>query len=94
MAITSARKRTPELDITRNETFSGGVDCVQIISVVANIRDVSDSVEELDGKGKVEKRVVKNGDVPKVKRRYVKKNIEYWDKKQLVSLDRKRKVTI
>ena len=104
-AITSAKKRMAELDIIVEETptfsngdvligdFSIGVDCEQIVTnLVVETRDVSEGVTEIEkGKGKLGTTDVSDGYGPKVKRRYVKKNMEYWNNRKLTSFERKRK---
>ena len=98
-AITPAKKRKAELDIIVEEipTFSAGLTCKQIVSVpVVRIGEVLEVVIEKE-KGKLllgTTEVVADGCMPKVKRRYVKKNLEYWNKRRLASLDRKGKVVV
>ena len=98
-AITPAEKRKAELDIIVEEipTFSAGVACKQIVLVpVVKIGEVSEGVIENE-KGKLllgTTDVVGDGCIPKVKRRYVKKNLEYWNNRKLASLDRKGKVVV
>ena len=62
-------------------TFSIGVACEQIVSVgAAEIGDVSEGVTEMEKeKGKLGTMDVSTGCGPKVKRRYIKKNMDYWN---------------
>ena len=66
----------------------------QIVSiVVTEIGDVLEEKSELEGKEKLEI-VCNTGFRLKVKRHYVKKNMEYWNNMKVTGLDRKKKVAI
>ena len=75
-------------------TFSIGVACEQITVGVAEIGDVSEGTSEVEEKGKLGTTDSSAGCGPKVKRRYVKRNMDYWNSRKLTSLDRKGKVAV
>jgi hypothetical protein len=82
-----------ELDITWCELLSGEVDYVQIILIGTETGDVSEGVKEIARKVKVGQNVCNDGNVPRVKRKYIKKDLEYWEKRSIARLvtGRKRK---